>query len=371
MSFFEDDEPRTTPVRPRRAAGTPAAGAGALDPSAVRRRRAIFAVVVVLLLILLALLLRGCLDTRSDNALKDYNREMKTIVEDSDVQVGEQFFQLLSDDTTESAQDLQTGISAYRVSAQQQLERARDMDVPADVRDAHQSALIALELRRDGLSAIAEEIRPALGDEGETADTAIAGIAQQMGAFLASDVLWQSRVTPLVRDAFKREEITGERAATTSNFLEGTEWLDPETVAERLGQNLTDGETEDGEAAPGLHGTGIDAVSAGTLTLQPGDVVNRIPADTESFIVTFTNQGENDEADVQVTLTIEGTEGDPIRAVRTIDTVARGQTVPASLSVDETLPTQQAVTITAEVKPVRGEQKTDNNKLVFQALFTP
>ena len=52
----------------------------------------------------------------------------------------------------------------------------------------------------------------------------------------------------------------------------------------------------------------------GDLTLQP-DAPNRIPATEREFIVTFTNQGENDETDVQVVLRIEGA-GEPIRVVR-------------------------------------------------------
>ena len=38
---------------------------------------------------------------------------------------------------------------------------------------AQQSLLIALELRRDGLTTIAEDIKTALGDEGDAADQAI------------------------------------------------------------------------------------------------------------------------------------------------------------------------------------------------------
>jgi hypothetical protein len=220
------------------------------------------------------------------------------------------------------------------------------------------------------LSVIAEKIRPALGDEGDASEAAITDIAHQMGGFLASDVLWQTRVTPFIRDTFKREEITGQRAAVTTNFLEGTEWLDEQTVARNLGQSIADGDTAEGEAAPGLHGTGIEAVSAGDLTLQPGEVVNRIPADTEAIVVKFANQGENDEADVRVVLTIAGAAGEPIRVVRTVDTVAQGQSVPVSLPLTKKPATGTAVTITAEVRPVPGEEKTDNNEVEFQALFT-
>lgn len=332
-------------------------------------RRAIVLGGAVLLLILLAVVVRGCLDSREDNALKDYNREIAAIVRESDTQVGEPFFALLSEGGSESPQDLATGISGYRVTAQQQLDQARELDVPDDLVEAHRAALIALELRRDGLDAIAQKVRPALGDEGDAADEAIAGIASQMGAFLTSDVLWQTRVTPLIANAFDEREIGGQDVASTRNFLEGTDWLEESTVAERLGQSLAAGGSEDEEPSPGLHGTGIESVTLGDVTLQDG-TANRIPLSAESVTVAFTNQGESDELDVGVEVVLQPDGGDAIRIRDTVDTVAQGQTAEASMPLESKPPAGVPVTITATVQPVSGEEMTDNNELEFQALFT-
>jgi hypothetical protein len=368
LSFFdEDDEPRGSSPRPRRRAA--AAGGPSTDQQTLLVRRAVAIGGLVLLLILLFVAVRSCASSRKENALKDYNREVSSIIRESDTQVGQPFFQLLGDAGSESPQDLQTNISGYRVQAEAQLEQARNLDVPDEMKGAQQSLLIALEFRRDGLGFIAEKIRTALGDEGEAASDAITQIAGQMQAFLSSDVLYTARVAPLIKSALDDAEIGGQRIAA-SRFLPGIEWLSEETVAATLEQELTNGGGGEGdEPAPGLHGTGLESVTVGETRLQP-DAPNRIAANEDTaFVVAFTNQGENDEFDVKVSLSIEG--GDkPIKVSRTVDTVARGQTAEATLPLGQAPPTGSAVTVKVSVAKVPGEEKTDNNSAEYDVLFT-
>ena len=367
MSFFdEDDEPRSSP-RPRRSA---AAGGPSTNQQTLLVRRAVAIGGLVLLLVLLFIAVRSCASSRKENSLKDYNREVSSIVRDSDTQVGQPFFQLLGQAGSESPQDLQTNIAGYRVQAEAQLKQARNLDVPDEMKGAQQSLLMALEFRRDGLGAIASKIRTALGDEGDAANKAITEIAGQMQTFLASDVLYQARTVREIKSALDDAQIGGQKIAT-SRFLPGIEWLSEETVAAELDQQLTGGSSgrQTGEPAPGLHGTGIESVSVGDTTLQP-DAPNRVPASADTaFVVKFTNQGENDEFDVKVTVAIEG--GDkPIKASRTVDTVAKGQTAEASVPLGTKPPTGSAVTVKVTVAKVPGEQKTDNNTSEYDVLFT-
>ena len=368
LSFFdEDDEPRSSP-RPRRSA---ASGGPSTDQQTLLVRRAVAIGGLVLLLVLLFIAVRSCASSRKENALKDYNREVSSIVKDSDTQVGQPFFQLLGQAGSESPQDLQTNIAGYRVQAEAQLKQARNLDVPDEMKGAQQALLMALEFRRDGLGAIAEKIRTALGDEGDAANEAITQIAGQMQTFLTSDVLIQARTSPLIKSALDDAEIGGQKIATT-RFLPGIEWLSEQTIASELDQQLTNGgssSSKTGEPAPGLHGTGIESVSVGDTTLQP-DAPNRVPASADTaFVVKFTNQGENDEFDVKVSLVIEG--GDkPIKASRTVDTVAKGQTAEASIPLGTKPPTGSAVTVKVTVAKVPGEQKTDNNTAEYDVLFT-
>jgi hypothetical protein len=369
LSFFdEDDEPRRT-TRPRRA--RPAGGGVATaDSQTLLIRRAVAGIGIVLVLLLLVFFVNSCRNSQRENALKDYNRQISTIGAESTRQVSAPFFQLLTEGAGTSPQDLQTQISGYRVQAEQQYEQAKRLDVPGDMKGAQESALIALEWRRDGLDRIAQEIRPALGDESEQADAAIEQIAAQMEVFLASDVAWDTRVIPFIKDALDEHEIGGQEISR-SQFLADLDWLQPETIATVLDQQLTSGGDGGGEpTGPGLHGSGLDSTNYGDVTLEPG-VSNQLTFEPGTgFTVNFTNQGENDEFDIKVTLRIQAEGEDPITTSETIPKVAAGQSATAELPLEGTPPLDTAVTIRVNVAKVPGEEKVDNNKSEYPALFT-
>ena len=369
MSFFdEDDEPRTR-VRPRRATPSRNAGGTAAPPDrqALLVRRLVAIGGVLLLCILFGLLIRSCANSAKKNSLRDYNRAVAALVRDSDQQVGRPFFDLMRNPTQG---DLSTQINGYKVAADQQYQQAKRISTPDEMEAAQRSFLITMELRRNGLKSIADRIRTALSSDSEASDQAIAQIAGAMQLFLSSDVIYSSRVLPLIDRALQDADI-GQQQLQRSQFFPGVEWLDESTVADSLGQQLSSGSGSGGSRTPlpGLHGTGLDSVAVGDLTLQP-DAPNRITysQDTE-FAVTFTNQGENDESDIDVVLRIDGGPK-PIRVQRTVQSVAAGASATATLGLDSAPPLDTPVTITVQVKPVPGEQKKDNNTSEYQALFS-
>jgi hypothetical protein len=81
------------------------------------------------------------------------------------------------------------------------------------------------------------------------------------------------------------------------------------------------------------------------------------------------NQGENTETDVEVRITV-GRGGDAIEVDGTLDTIAAGETKTVKVALDEQPPTGQNVPITVELAAVPGEEKTDNNKQTYSAVFT-
>jgi hypothetical protein len=371
LSFFdEDDEPRRTSPRPRR--GRAAGGAATTDSQTLLIRRAVAGVGIVLFLILLVIAVNSCRDSQRRNALEDYNRQLSTIAEESQSQVGAPFFQLFGEGSGGAPQDLEAQISQYREVAEQQYDRVADLDVPGDMKGAQQSALIALEWRRDGLDRIAQQIGPALGDEGDAADRAIQRIAGQMEVFLASDVAWDTRVIPFVTQGLEDGGVAGQQISR-SQFVQDRRWLEPQTIASALDQQLTSGGGDGGggePTGPGLHGTGIDATSYGDTTLQPG-VANELTFERgSSFSVSFTNQGENEEFDIKVTVRIQPEGGDPITMSDTIARLAPGESATAELELEDTPPLDTAVTIRTQVARVPGEEKVDNNRSEYPARFT-
>jgi hypothetical protein len=365
LSFFdEDDEPRRSP-RPRRA--RPAGGVAAADSQTLLVRRLVAGGLGLILLILLLLVINSCRNSAADKALENYNSDVSTIARESS-DLGRQFFSLLG---TKSAapQNLTSQISSYQVQAGQEYDQAKALSTPDQMVGAQQNLLIALEMRRNGLKFIAERIGNALGDSGDVADKAITQIAGQMQVFLASDVIYETRVVPFIRAGLDERKVGGQRIAS-SRFLPSQSWLNPTTIATQLDQQLTTGGTTAGQpTGPGLHGTALDSTTYNGTTLQPS-VANRLTYKPgNEFVVKFTNGGENDEFQVKVTVRIKaGTQTTTLTT--TVDKIAQGTSAEARLPLDKTPPLDSAATVSVQITPVPGEKKVDNNKSDYQALFT-
>jgi hypothetical protein len=141
-------------------------------------------------------------------------------------------------------------------------------------------------------------------------------------------------------------------------------------VADRVSR-IRSGTGSAGTVAPGLHGTGLGTVTVkpGGQTLTPGAAVELKASPNLSFDVQVMNQGENDEQQVRVRLSITGA-GTPINVTKTIDAIAAGETQTATIPLAATPPTGRPVTITVQILPVPGEKNTTNNKATFSAVFT-
>jgi hypothetical protein len=379
VSFFdEDDEPvRTTArtreqragrPRPRPRRASPAGGRGGPDRQAllVRQMSALIGIIVIVLL--LGVLVHSCSTSRHKSSLQDYNRQVNNIATAS-AGTGAEFFRQLGQAPNQSPNDLQQAVSSYKVQADQQLKQAQNLSTPDDMKAAQQSLLIALEFRRDALGAIAADIRTALGDQGNAADAAIKRIAGQMRAFDASDVLYRQRVIPFIDHTLTSAQLGA--SIVESRFLPDIAWISPQFVATKLGQQLNGGGTRSNQpTGPGLHGTGLDGTSYGSTTLQPG-VTNRLTyVSGQAFTVSFTNQGDNDEFNVKVTLQITRSSGTPITINKTVQKIAQGEKATVTLPLNRTPPLDTALTINVNVAPVPGEKKTDNNKSSYPTIFS-
>jgi hypothetical protein len=241
VSFFDEgDEPPTRTQRAARPSGGGARTGGiAADPQTVRNRRIIAVVFVVLFIVLLSVLVNSCLDTRAENRLKDYNRDVGSVIGRSDREVGRPFFDLISQGGA-APNELEQSISSLRNRADDHVQEAEGFDVPDELKTAQRNLLLALDMRAAGLEKIAGQVRTALvQDGGEEAEAATAQIAAQMQQFLSSDVIYDARVTPYIQQTLVDKDIAGQ-TVPGSQFLPSLEWLDVEVVADRLGAEAGD-----------------------------------------------------------------------------------------------------------------------------------
>lgn len=365
MSFFDEggDSPTRQAARPRRAGG-PAGAPHNTDDSQVLARRAIAAGAGLVVIVLLAIAVKGCLDSRVKGALKSYNSDVTAIASESQNQVSQPLFQLLTHAQGKQALDVEVTANQYARTAADEAARAQGLSVPNEMVGAQRALLLALNFRAGALSKVASNVRTALGSQG--ADQAVATIAGEMEVLLASDVVYSQRVEPLIAQALSDKGIAGQSIAS-SQFLPDLGWLAPQTVSGRLlGQG---GAASSGPVKPGSHGHGLLGASVGGTALQPSPAVNQLSAaSAKTFDVKIANQGSNDESNVQVSIKIEGGTT-PITATVTVPSTKAGTVVDAMVPLSQAPPTGTNVRIVASVAAVPGEKNTANNHQTFIAQF--
>jgi hypothetical protein len=318
----------------------------------------------LLLLILLVFGFRGCLDARKERAMEDYVRGANELLKLSQAESRQLFDILSAPSDTDQTVNRQNQANALRVDSATLSDRARDLDVPDELSEANDYFVEALDLRRDGLAEVADQLPGALAEEERRNSTG--RIADMMRVFLASDVLLTARFEPSADSALTNEGLDATINKGSLPFVQDIDWVSPDFVADQVaGIRGTDG----GAATPGLHGNGLGTVSLGGVALTPGGSATVPLTGDIAFDVQVVNQGDSTETDVQVQVAV-GQGGDAIDLEDTIPEIAAGEAKNVTIPLTEQPPTGQNVPITVRVKPVPGEEVTDNNEAEFTIIFT-
>jgi len=340
-------------------------------------RRLVAAGAVVLAIVLLVVLVKGCVDSQREAALKTYNNDVRSLVAQARSEVTRQLFDQLSGASGRDQQQVQETISQLASTAQEELAQAQRLDAPDAMKEAQRDLLLVLSLRNDGVTRIADKIQTALsGTAG--AGAAVDAIAAEMQAFSAADVIYSQRVAPLILKGLNGDGIaagyegassngaSGEQITPYAEFLPELSWMSPDYVAGQLGAATSGGRGS--TPAPGLHGHQLDSVSVGGTTLTTSGS-NRIPAaPPPTFTVNFTNGGDNNETNVHVTVVITGS-GAPIRAQAIVPTTTAHGSATATVQLRQSPSTAGPSTIRVTIEAVPGERTLDNNTATYSALF--
>jgi CARDB len=317
-------------------------------------RRGIAAGAALLVLVLLVLGVRGCLNARKERALKDYGENVAAIVDESQ-QISAALFDQLDDPGSLSVTEYTNDIASDRSGLDSLLQRTEQLDVPGDMKSAHDAFELTMQLRRNALTNMSNSIATALGNEGRS--EAVDKIAFQMKALLASDVLYRQIAKPEMEQALDSNGID-DVTIPPSQFLPDDSWLDPTTVEDALS-----GVSGAAAATPGIHGLGLIQTSANGTVLEEGVPVTVSAGDQPELEVEVQNQGDSEESGVTVSVSVDG--GDPIE--QQISSIAPGAT--ETVKIPLTPAPSGDATLDVEVQPVPGEQVSDNNVATYDVTF--
>jgi hypothetical protein len=356
LAFLDEEQDDVVvadePERPRRRVGGP------------QRRRQQFLVrrligvgVGLAFLILVVIGIRGCLQARSDRALRNYDSSVATIMQQSE-QSGKDFFQLLSSPSSSSSVDVQNQVLAQRDASSSLLDRAQSLSVPGQMHDAQAAVEQTLTLRRNALTAIASNVTQAAART-QTAD-AITTISNAMGSLYASDILWTQIGKPDIQKVLKDAGVDGQ-PLPPGNFMpaNATDYLDQTTLVTKL--NAITGTAP---TTGGTHGLQLDSTTIGGTQLSPDQTTN-LPSDATEIDIGVTNSGDSDETGISVNVTIGGAS-----LTGQLQSLSAGQSGTIKIPLTTKPSPGTDTTVEVAVRPVPGEQLTDNNTATYTVVFS-
>ena len=379
FDFFEDSpstettrEPAAPKPRRRRLptrpppSGTPLLRLGALIAGAIA------------LVVLLVVWVSSCQEDRKTAQYRDYMERVQSIGAES-ASIGRDLNQLIFSSGVKLA-DIQAQLDGLRDRQSQTVRQAEALDAPGPLREQHESLVESLQLRVSGLNGLARAFSqvaalPASGQasDGQSQAGGAGGgavgeagrlLANQATRLVASDVIYKDFFEDPAKVVME-ERAVADVAVPPSRFVTNSEFASPgswQLVYERLTKRPT---------ASGLHGNQVASVRAlpSGEELSPDDENTVKVSDRLGFEVAVENSGDNQETQVNVTLTIQQSPA-PIRKQATIDAINPGDTKTVVFRDLGTVAFGPEVILRVAVEPVAGEKNTNNNVAEYRMIFT-
>jgi hypothetical protein len=262
--------------------------------------------------------------------------------------------------------ELETKLDGLAQQEQQNVARAESLSPPGRLREANKHLIEALQLRVSGLRGLADAFKSTA--KSKDSDKAGALLAEQAKRLIASDVVWDDLFQTPAAQILNQEGVHG--VAVPQSHVVGNADLASATTFSAIFKRIQGAST--GGTSGGLHGTGIESVTAlpqGLVLSRETD--NKVVATTSlTFEVAVKDTGENLEGKIPVTLTIQK-QGTPIKQTQTIDVINPGETKKVLFrNIDVTGVFGARVNLKVDVQPVKDEANIDNNSYQYPVIFS-
>jgi hypothetical protein len=342
---------------------------------------------IIILIIIIILSARACARSGEENAYREYMTEVGTIVAQSD-EIGAQLEELLRNPGDISRADVQTRLESFSSQCRTLEEQAMKLAAPNELnsRGVHQIFVLVLSFRAIGTESLKTYLLSALELEGTTGttETAIAGeatttttvpsalspagpadqISYALRYMTTSDFLYKEVFETRTAQILAEKRIPGV-VAPSSQFMNDPEIASLNQVQSILTAMKTTGSLQ---AVHGVALKGVLVQPDGKQLVQ-GGTYDLAASGELTFIVTVENQGNMDEVDVPVVITL-ASETTPEQRISVLVSTMKAkdtETVP----VTGLNPTAygEVATLTVTVGPVPEERYSANNTMTANVIF--
>jgi hypothetical protein len=364
FDFF--DEPLTTeaPTQaeppPKRSGGPPPVRPRSPGANTPILRLALLILAAIAVAVALVFGINSCRDEGAQGDYDEYFQSVEPVASQSTA-IGRQLAELLSTPGV-TLDDLESQLGGLAEQQAQVVTRASELTPPGTLLEEQGSLVESMQLRESGLRGLqqaASQLEPATDPE-----QAGGALAQQGARLIAGTVVYEDLFKARSETVLREEGVSGV-SVPDSPFLAGTDLLSSTSLTAFI-QRITQGGTEAG----GLHGNQIVGVRVqpGGDELSPDEENTVIASDDLAFQVIIRNSGDFQEADVQVTLTLQ--QDPPIRKSQRIDLINSNETKVVTFRNFTNLTFAALTTLKVSVKPVPGEENTGNNTAEYAVIFS-
>ncbi len=343
------------PIRPRApGGGTPLLRLAALVLGAIA-----LAVVIVFWV-------TSCRGDSAKGSYEDYMSSVGAVVQESN-QIGEKLSTVITSRGA-TLDDVDAQLNGLAQQQAQVVARASGLEPPGPLINEQQSLVESMQLLESGLVGLQQAFSQVqLASDPETEGQTLAGQAARL---VAGEVVYADLFRARSQEVMKSEDVTGV-AVPELQFLQTPDLVSQGSLAAFVERLIQGGGSEDGGAASGLHGNGIEAVRVepSGQTLSQTDENTIAASDQLQFLVSVKNSGEFQETQVPVTLVIQFS-GGPIRKTQQVDVINPNQTTTVTFDDFANVTFGEPTTLKVSVKPVPGEENTSNNSVEYPVIFT-
>ena len=319
----------------------------------------------ILIIVLLVLWVQSCSGSSKKSHHQSYMAEVATHAAVSN-RLGREFTDALTTPGIK-ASELAAKIEGFARRQKQDLQSAKTISPPTELRTEQAAVLQALQFRVFGLQGIADTLRTDSGST-DVATTSLK-LAVKSQRLVASDVIWEDDFRVPANAIMVQQGVTGV-SAPSSAFLTET-GVDSQAFWTPVVQRVTTNTATGGGATGAKIGTallGVKALPSGTPLSTTQETT--VTAGTDlGFVVSVQNSGDSQVVRIKVTLTIKQPP-QPIVANGTIPVINPGETKTVTFTKLGTVQFATKTTVSVDVAPVTGESNPDNNSASYPVIFS-